>query len=342
MSIKKFDPKALNAWIDRLIAKEKVIGVQADGERFAFGPLDRAEDLRLDYDVTKLPPKKYFLPQKETLMTFDKGGAFKGVIESEPFVLLGVHPYDMVAINQMDAIFSRDNGDPNYLTRRQSAVIVACDPQNASHHTFAGSMGTATVDEGFDVLLSKVGEVYLADARTEKGEALLAEAAEAVEPAETDLARREQLWEDNSKLLSKHDLDCSPSEIPALLEQSYNSPRWEEKAERCFSCGSCNLVCPTCYCFDVQDDVNWDIASGKRERSWDGCLLSEFAIVAGNHNFRPNRADRYRHRFYRKGKYLMDRMGQIACVGCGRCVTACVPDIANPVTIYNQLLEDQQ
>ncbi len=32
--------------------------------------------------------------------------------------------------------------------------------------------------------------------------------------------------------------------------------------------------------------------------------------------------------------------GQIACVGCGRCVGACLPDIANPVNIYNRLIDD--
>jgi len=67
----------------------------------------------------------------------------------------------------------------------------------------------------------------------------------------------------------------------------------------------------------------WDLASGSRVRTWDGCLLTDFALIAGNHNFRAARTDRYRHRYYRKGKYLWDKMAQIACVGCGRCITAC-------------------
>ena len=28
--------------------------------------------------------------------------------------------------------------------------------------------------------------------------------------------------------------------------------------------------------------------------------------------------------------------GQIACVGCGRCITACTAKIANPVEVYNR------
>jgi ferredoxin len=92
----------------------------------------------------------------------------------------------------------------------------------------------------------------------------------------------------------------------------------------------------------MRDDVDWSLKSGERKRTWDGCLLHRFAEVAGGHNFRADRTARYRHRFYRKGKYLWDRMGQIACVGCGRCITACTTGIANPVEVYNALVEEQR
>ena len=93
----------------------------------------------------------------------------------------------------------------------------------------------------------------------------------------------------------------------------------------------------------MQDEVNWDLSTGCRYRAWDGCLLSSFATVAGNHNFRQIRADRFRHRLYRKGKYVPGKIGgQVACVGCGRCVSACVSKIANPVEIYNTILETME
>ncbi len=338
MSIKKLDQAALDTWVNKLIANQSVYGVQAKGERFAFGPLSKAEDLRLDYDVTILPPKKYFQPQREDLVEFNAKGEYTSVTETEPFILFGVHPYDVVAIAQMDTIFSADNYDVHYMTRRHNATIVACDVQNASANVFAGCMNTATVKEGFDLLLTKIGEFYLAEAKTPKGEKLLTDLPGGLEPGNLDLTRREQVWKDNTGLLRKHKLKCNPQELPGLLEKSYYAPVWEAKAKLCFSCGSCNLVCPTCYCFDVQDDVNWDLQSGKRTRAWDGCLLKDFAAVAGGHNFRSNRTDRYRHRFYRKAKYVAEKLNQIACVGCGRCISACVPKIANPVEVFNELL----
>ncbi len=342
MKIIKLDQTSFNFWVDRLIKKQCVFGVQSKGDRFVFDTLTRAEDLRLDYDVTILPPKKYFLPQREDLLDFSIKGEYKSITEREPFILLGVHPYDVVAISQMDRVFSADNYDVHYMSRRYNATIISCDVQRASNQVFAGSMNTATVQAGFDILLTKIGDSYLIDARTAKGEALLEGLTVRTEPTDKDLQERKQVWKENARLLQKNKLKGKPEELPELLEKSYYDPIWEEKSKLCFSCGSCNLVCPTCYCFDVQDDLNWDMQTGKRTRAWDGCLLRDFAAVAGGHNFRRQRADRYRHRFYRKGKYMAEKIGQVACVGCGRCIDACIPNIANPVEVYNQLFMSQK
>jgi ferredoxin len=180
----------------------------------------------------------------------------------------------------------------------------------------------------------------VAESVTEKGQNLLARAKTADVTAD-DIKKRQQVQEKNEKELKKHKLKCPSSYLPKLLEKAYNHDVWQEKAATCFACGSCNQVCPTCYCFGVQDDVSWDMKTGSRCRAWDGCMLDGFAKVAGDHDFRKNRADRFRHRLYRKAKYVPEKIGgEMACVGCGRCIGACLPDIANPVTVYNQLVDD--
>ncbi|OHB59943.1 MAG: hypothetical protein A2167_00495 [Planctomycetes bacterium RBG_13_46_10] len=339
--MKKLKKDIFVHFIDNLIRTVKVIGVQAKGERFDYGLLASAKDLRLDYDVTLQPPKKYFLPPVETLVTYEVGDGYSSQYDCEQFVLIGVHPYDMVAINQLDELFRQDNVDSHYFARRDNATIVACDVVNPSKNVFASSMGTATVKNGYDVLLTDIGDSYLAEAATEKGENLLAKAAGAEEANKEDLNKRQQVWDKNEAGLNKHQLQCKVTDLPRLLGRAYNHPVWEEKAKTCFNCGSCNMVCPTCYCFDIQDDVGWDFITGKRQRAWDGCLLDGFTKVAGGHEFRKKRADRFRHRLYRKGKYVPEKIGgQIACVGCGRCIDACLPDIANPVNVYNRLVAD--
>lgn len=343
MSIKHLTPAHLEAWLEALIAAGTVYGVQAKGDHFAFGQLGRPGQLRLDYDVTILPPKKYFMPPKEVLLTYDRHGRFESVLDETPFVVFGVHPYDMVAINQLDAIFAAGHADGHYLSRRAAATVVVCDVQTPSSDTFAGCMGTATLEgrEGHDLLLTPLEDgTYLADPRTAKGEALLAALPGAApDAAPAALAARDAIWARNREQLQKHKLKVPLADLPLLLAETYDHPVWSEKAELCYSCGSCNLVCPTCYCFDIDDELDWDLEHGRRTRTWDGCMLTPFAVVAGNHNFRAQKAARYRHRYLRKGQYVPEVIGEIACVGCGRCITACTANIANPVEIFNTLAE---
>ncbi len=340
MSIRKTSATTLDAWVANIIEERKVIGVQSRGDRYAFAPLTSSDDLRLDYDVAILPPKALLQPPREELLTFESGKGYQSVVDSEPFVLLGVHPYDMVGILQMDQVFAQGYPDVHYLERRNNATIVVVDVQNVSPDVFAGFMGTAYVEEGYDVLLTKIGDEYIVDAKTDKGEDLITGLQYEPEAGESWLEQRRLVWGYNKQRLRRHELRAEPSRWPDLLEGAYDHPVWEEKARLCFACGSCNLVCPTCYCFDVRDEVNWDLSSGERVRSWDGCLLASFATVAGKINFRKDPAARYRHRYYRKGKFVPAKIGgQIACVGCGRCITACVANIANPVEVFNRLAE---
>ena len=340
MSIHFLNPTQFKAWVEGLIPSRTIVAPQVQGDRFAFAPLHRADDLRLDYDVTLLPPKKYFQPPVEQLLSFKGHDCTSHLNEHEPFVLFGVHPYDVVAILQMDTVFSSGEYDAHYMARRERATLVAVDVQNASPNVFAGCMDTAVVTEGFDVLLTRLDGGWVVEAQGDKGAALLRSMPDAPAADEATLKMREMVWERNRKLLRRHELKPAPGDLPELLGRSYEHPVWEEKSRLCFSCGSCNLVCPTCYCFDVQDRLTWDLSQGTRIRTWDGCMLMDFAKVAGGHNFRATREGRYRHRLYRKGKYLWDQHRQIACVGCGRCVGVCVPNIANPVEVYNRLAED--
>jgi ferredoxin len=38
--------------------------------------------------------------------------------------------------------------------------------------------------------------------------------------------------------------------------QLFDAPFWQEVAFSCINCGTCTYVCPTCWCFDIQDEVH--------------------------------------------------------------------------------------
>ena len=83
------------------------------------------------------------------------------------------------------------------------------------------------------------------------------------------------------------------------------------------------MVCPTCYCYDVADDVDLGSRGDTRTRVWDSCLFAAHALVAGGENFRKSRASRIKFRYYHKQRGFVAEYGRPSCVGCGRCIAAC-------------------
>jgi sulfhydrogenase subunit beta (sulfur reductase) len=342
MTFRTIEKKNLPPFIGNLIQAMEVVGVREKGEgKYEFAPLESPSQLCLDYDVTLLSPKKYFFPPQETLLKFKTGKSpsCEPVLESRPVAIVGVHPYDIKAIAQLDRIFADANRDAHYLKKRQDATIIGVDIKRPSPYAFCKSMNSATVQEGFDLLLTDIGESYVAAVGTSKGQALLEKHATCRAATKEEVGRRAEIQEKIPYMFSLNTVNTPYDELPKLLADHPESKLFAELAEKCFSCGSCNLVCPTCYCFDVQDDIALNLSEGDRIRLWDGCLLDGFAKVATGENFREDRAERIRHRIFRKGKYIYEKYGEHGCVGCGRCASACLPDIANPVEIFNRLKE---
>ena len=155
-------------------------------------------------------------------------------------------------------------------------------------------------------------------------------------PAPGDFDRARDWPKDKTRKITAK-ISGSMAELADALRAGGHSPVWLEIAARCYSCGSCNTTCPTCFCFDVKDEIDLSMERGVRKRMWDSCQLIDFAEVASGHNFRGERWQRVKHRWHRKFLYLYERLGRPYCVGCGRCSRACTVDI-NIVDVSNKLL----
>jgi ferredoxin len=331
----------LGPFVDRLIAATRVVGPVAKKTKFVFAELKAASDLRLDYDCTILPPKKVFFPPQQPLITFT-GTEATSCIAPVDQVLFGVHCYDIRGIDILDTLFKSGNPDQNYLANREHTTIVGCSVQQVAPRAFWASMGPEVEPQGHDAFITKIAAGYVFKTRTPKGEALVRHGA--FRPA----TAQEQAGgvAENERIAAEcpEKMKYPSAEVARKVRAAFgNEALWKKLAEDCLSCGTCNIICPTCYCFDVQDTWNLDQQSGVRCRMWDGCLLPGFAEVslgAGKtENFREHPHQRYRHRVMRKTAYLNDKIGGLACVGCGRCSLSCLPDIADPVHIVDTIME---
>ena len=106
-----------------------------------------------------------------------------------------------------------------------------------------------------------------------------------------------------------------------MLARNLEHPRWDEVAERCLSCGNCTLVCPTCFCADV-DDVSELDGTVERRRSWASCFDIDHSFLHGG-AVRPTTSSRYRQWLTHKLSTWWDQFDTSGCVGCGRCITWC-------------------
>jgi sulfhydrogenase subunit beta (sulfur reductase) len=338
MSLWIIGKEAMATFVANMISDYRVVGPMAKGPQFVFGQIEDPADLRLDYNTSILPPKKYLLPQKERMMTFKRNGDVKveAVIEAEPTVILGVHTCDLHAMRVLDEAFSQGYPDAHYLERRKQTLLIGIEClKPCDEHSFCKSMGTLTASHGYDLHLTDLGQSYAVDVGSEEGKALLDKYAQ------TRLATEADMQQLNKVLGAKwprfpYKLEFDVGELPAVMSQAYDDPLWGELAEICLACGTCTNVCPTCFCFNVYDEVELNLQEGERRRRWDSCQLDEFARVAAGENFREHQAARLRHRFMRKGRYLIRKYNALGCVGCGRCARLCLVDIS-PVNVFNSL-----
>jgi NAD(P)H-flavin reductase/formate hydrogenlyase subunit 6/NADH:ubiquinone oxidoreductase subunit I len=330
----------LKSLVDGLAKEMEVVGVKEKQGKFVYDTIASFDQLRLDYDVTTMPPTRFLMPARETLLKFSTGSEpkFEAVFDTHPMAIIGVHPYDVNAIAMLDKVFTSVNPDPNYIARRKNTLIIAVDALNPSPKSFANAMGTRIVEKGFDLLLTDIGTGYVVTIGSKKGADLLAKYAAPKEATGNDIARQKEV-RDEAAGKYKLSLDIPKERLIKLLEENYDNPFWDSRSKNCLSCGSCVMVCPTCFCFDVQDDVALNLKEGERFRRWDGCVLVDFAKVATGENFRHDRASRFRHRIFRKGKYIFEKYGMVGCVGCGRCAIACLAEIASPLEAFNAIAE---
>lgn len=324
----------LHDFVRGLAAEYEVVGPVAKEEGFVLAPVEDPVSLRLDYDTMILPPKKYFLPADEELMSFRTADneVVSEFRELRPRVLFGLHPCDVNGLMLMDNIFLQGYEDPYYKARRESTLIVgvSCQPQE---ECFCHAWGTDEVHWGFDIFLTDLEDRYFVSVRSVRGAELLDRTVETRTATALDT---EDFQRRTREFKASFAEQPDTSQLPLLLDAKYDDPIWEELGDRCLSCGACSMVCPTCYCFDVQDRLDPTTETGSRHRVWDSCLFSDFAAVAHGHNFRETKAARVKNRYYHKQWGYLSKFERVLCVGCGRCERACKADI-NPRVVIRAL-----
>jgi ferredoxin len=320
--------KAFPQWVKKL-GSNRLYAPQKKDDLWNFELVSDSSSLSLDFPYTVIPPKKILFPQREIFLEFHDDGQeveLKEVLpQEEQVVIFGLRPCEGKAAHLLDKVFGGEFEDTYYWKRRNSSTLIglACTPPPSANCFCLSVEGSPFSEEGLDILLADLGDKFYVRALTPKGEKLVNESRELFTvPQPEDRKELKKRQEQSEKKISREVINSK--NIPAKLKGIFDSSLWDEESMSCIRCGICTYLCPTCHCFDINDEVESSSPlKGKRVRTWDNCQFPDFTMHSSGHNPRPEKASRLRQRLYHKFQYFVEVYKNFQCIGCGRCITSC-------------------
>ena len=291
--------------------------------------LEKSDDDSLfEYVVGPHSWKKYLHPPLVRLWRAERGDDGFHVVEAEDdaprYAFVAVRACEISAIAVHDRVFTTEQCvDPLYTSIREKIFIVAVNCTRPGGTCFCVSMNTGPKAKfGFDVALTEVLDggrhYFVAEVGSKKGAEVLAEIPHRMaEEHERNTARG--LIEQASNRMGR---TMDTKNLSALFYEKFDHPRWNAVAARCLTCGNCTMVCPTCFCTNIEDVNSLNGGYAERWRKWDSCFTVDFSYMHGG-SIRTSEKSRYRQWLTHKLSTWMEQFGTLGCVGCGRCITWC-------------------
>ncbi len=278
-----------------------------------YQKISDAADLYLEGGFAIEPIKKFFLEPSLSMFKCQENNSpdYNSAAPSQKkMMIIGARPCEARGLELLDKIFDSQYKDSFYINNRRRAIIIGLACDNPDSCCFCTSMGGSPVEtRGMDALLFTGADKYIVELITDKAKDIFGSLGEELDK------EAEKAWaEDKEKRIKSLEKKISP---PENMDDIFQSDYWKEVSQSCLSCGVCTFLCPTCHCFDLQDEQR------KRLRCYDGCAFSDFTIEASGENPRPTKKERYRQRVYHKFDYFKKNFGENLCVGCGRCIRHC-------------------
>jgi len=319
----------------------KRIGANVQGKPIHhFVPVDNPDEIDLGYETTDYSAKTYFLPFRENLSTYTFNEddwtqeiRYRKVLR----VLLGLHACDINGLLKLDKVLARDLfPSPYYIARRKNTFIVGID-HDPCEGAFCHALGADTVTHGFDLFLTDLGDRYFVAIHSDRGYTLLGRVAT---QEVNDQDTHDYLME-RKRIAHQFQTHPDMQNLENVLDITFDSPVWEKWGQKCLSCGSCAMVCPTCYCYGVTEQFSMDFKTARKIKQLYSCTLVDFAQVAGGHNFRPTPEKRLKYRYYHQHHGFIESYDEPKCVGCNRCGRVCLAGI-KPTEVIRELQMEER
>ena len=222
MALKKLSKEKVGEALAEL-SKFRLIAPAKSDDVVVFKQISDPAEAYLEYGNSTVPPKKFAFPQTETLFRFVTGSpdlTAKNVEEEGTTVIFGLRPCDARAMAIVDKLFSWDFDDPYYLKRRELTTLVgmACVEPPSVNCCCTSLGGSPFGTEGLDLLLTDMGDYYLVEALTDKGEKLEETLSSQLEdaPADDEKKAKDMAAASEGKIRRSINTEGIPEKLPDL------------------------------------------------------------------------------------------------------------------------------
>lgn len=307
-------------FVNNIIKNSELIApVKTDIVR--FGKITRPEQVYLK-ENSYFPLKGYFFRNYEALFEFKHNNISVPKKKLKQRIFFGIRRCDLNSINKQDRVFSYEHNDIYYQAEREKTVLIGLHCNEAEPYCFCGSL---KLKDFYDLMFFDKKNYFLVVTGSEKGQKFISKYKRFFKKTDKEISEEDKRINNSDRLNKKE------------IKQYYEHPDWQKGVDICFSCAACNHLCPSCYCFEIYDEVEIkDLKKGKRIRKWSSCQTKDFTEVAGNYVFREKRIDRFKHRIYHQLQYFEEKHKTHLCTGCGRCIKGC-PTRIDWVDILNKM-----
>jgi ferredoxin len=285
-----------------------------DGSELYVQPIHELAEIDFSNKIPINTFKPVLLPQREALFAFKKGKIMMETPQEYPpecgFLMSVV---DLKAVGLFHQTFERD---PYYQKKRRSTLLIGQAFFEGSG--FRGHVRDSYEEDFlehiiFDIMLIKSAKnEWAVFTGSEKGQETLGKFGyKDFEHIEFAGLLKEQGVDPQLEIHRQQIVEAAPD-------------AWEHWGDICTACGKCAVDCPTCYCFDIEDEqATKEKGSGKRTRRWTTCFYNNFSEIGGGFKFLKTNAQRIQNWYVHKWVRTPHEFQIMGCVNCGRCDKVC-------------------
>ncbi|MFA5047700.1 MAG: 4Fe-4S dicluster domain-containing protein [Patescibacteria group bacterium] len=290
-----------------------IMAPQKIGGKSSVAEVKSISDIDWSGQMTSNSWKSIFLPATEVIFKIKDKKLSEVKSKNSAIACVGMNILDLKALTLFDLVLA---SDVYYQKRRNNILIIGFSPDwpndykkfKVFSHNWEENILEHVV---FDVFLAKIkGGQLRVYSGSPKGQKIL-----------DNYGLKDYKNIEFSGPIQEKGQDKKMLSLKDRIVKSRNKPIWDKLDKICLACGKCSIVCPTCFCFDLEDKIDPEQAG--RVKKWGNCFYNDFSKVAGGHRELDTVKKKiyfwYTHKFLR----IPEEYGIPGCVSCGRCSKVC-------------------